>query len=373
MAKEQQSYYIGKQVQEKRALLKERRPMEAGRVDLDLRDNCDDILRLLEHGVSQLGDGTADMKKLVFIEPTHVTKQEREAFVKLLFDTKKVEELWMASSPPLSLFASGRTTGCVIEAGESNATVVPILEGHPVARCKWGISDLTGQVMTNELDSLLKQNGRLSNREMLKQHMLRDIKEEHCYCSLNRRDDEHQAETDPTSLARVYELPDGRCLELGEERFRCGEVYFNPSTQALARLSGPKVRGIHLTAIKSIMSCHERLQPKLFQNIVPCGGVTLTHFFRPRLQQELNFWLTESEEGIEAKRNFKFTKPVQLVTPENCDLKNRVCMQAWRGGAILSQLSSFDSLKITAGDYKESGAGCAHRKQMVPARKGQGG
>eukprot|EP01061_Rhynchopus_euleeides_P018570 TRINITY_DN3072_c0_g1_i2.p1 TRINITY_DN3072_c0_g1~~TRINITY_DN3072_c0_g1_i2.p1 ORF type:complete len:409 (+),score=148.08 TRINITY_DN3072_c0_g1_i2:470-1696(+) len=360
---EKKDVYVGNEVATKRALLRERSPVEMGRIDFEHRDAREDLVRILEHGAERAG---SSLKRLVYVEPTHVTRTDRERLAELLFSTKLVDELWLLSAPPLALFASGRTTGCVVEAGESNATVVPILEGHPVARQKWGVSELSGHMVTNELDALLKKHDRLVGRQMLKQHILRSVKEQHCYCSLNRRDDEHQAETDPESLTRIYELPDGNRLCVGEERFRCGEVLFTPT---LTRVSGPKVRGLHLTTVKAITSCHEKLQPKLFQNIVPFGGVSLMHCFRSRLQQELNLWMTESQEGLEAKKNFKFTKPLSLVGNDGISVQGSVCVQAWKGGSILSQLSSFDSMKITSTDLKENGAAFVHRKQMVTAVK----
>ena len=360
---EKKEFYIGNEVSSKRALLRERSPVEMGNIDFEIRDSREDLIRILKHGAERVG---APLSRLVYIEPTHVTKTNREKLADLLFSTKLVEELWLVSAPPLALFASGRTTGCAVEAGESNVTVVPVLEGHPVARQKWGVSELSGHTVTTELDALLKKNDRLVGRQMLKQHILRSVKEQHCYCSLNRRDDEHQAETDPDSLTRIYELPDGNRLCVGEERFRCGEVLFTPTLQ---RVNGPKVRGIHLTTVKAITSCHEKLQAKMFQNVVPFGGMSLMHCFRSRLQQELNLWLTESPEGLEAKKNYKFTKPLQLVGNDGFSLNSTVCLQAWKGASIMSQLSAFESMKITATDMKENGAAYIHRKQMVAAVK----
>jgi len=54
-----------------------------------------------------------------------------------------------------------------------------------------------------------------------------------------------------------YEMPDGRKILIGNERFRCPEVLFQP---ALAGKEMRDVKGLHEQVLESIMRTDEDMQ-----------------------------------------------------------------------------------------------------------------
>ena len=58
-------------------------------------------------------------------------------------------------------------------------------------------------------------------------------------------------------------------ITIGNERFRCPEVLFNPS------MVGMESVGIHDTTFNSIMKCDVDIRKDLYNNIVLSGGTTM--------------------------------------------------------------------------------------------------
>ena len=79
----------------------------------------------------------------------------------------------------------------------------------------------------------------------------------------------------------MYELPDGRTLNVGNQRFRCPEVLFNP------KMIGKEFDGIHELTYKSIMKADVDVRKDLYQNIVMSGGTTMYQGIAERLHKEV--------------------------------------------------------------------------------------
>ena len=78
--------------------------------------------------------------------------------VQLMFQKFNVSSFYLALQQVLSLYASGKTTGVVVDSGYSLTSTVPIYEGFALSHATQQIN-LAGADLTEYLMSLMKDQG----------------------------------------------------------------------------------------------------------------------------------------------------------------------------------------------------------------------
>jgi actin-related protein len=261
-------------------------------------------------------------------------KANRERMCQIMFETFNVPAMYVAIQAVLSLYASGRTTGVVMDSGDGVSHTVPIYEGyslpHAILRLNVAGRDLTEYLMT-----ILTERG-YAFTTTAEREIVRDVKEKLGYVVL---DYDHALKEGMESCRheKTYELPDGNIITLGNERFRCPEVLFQPS------LIGKEACGVHETTFQSILKCDVDIRRDLYANVVLSGGTTMFPGVGERMTKELTA-LAPS------------TVKIKVIAPP----ERRYSV--WIGGSILSSLSTFQQMWIFKNEYDEAGPGIVHRK-----------
>ncbi|CAH4034346.1 alpha-centractin [Pieris brassicae] len=318
--------FVGPRAEEHRGLLSIKYPMEHGIVT-----DWNDMERVWNYIYSkdQLSTFSEDHPVLLTEAPLN-PRRNREKAAEVLFETFNVPALFLSMQAVLSLYATGRTTGVVLDSGDGVTHSVPIYEGFAMPHSIMRV-DVAGRDVTRYLRLLLRKEG-VNLCTSAELEIVKAIKERACYLSPNPLKEETM-----DSERAQYTLPDGTQLEIGPARFRAPEVLFRPD------LIGEECEGLHEVLMFAIQKSDMDLRKVLYQNIVLSGGSTLFRGFGDRLLAEIRRL---------APKDMK----IRISAPQER------LYSTWIGGSILASLDTFRKMWVSKREYDEEGHRAVHRK-----------
>lgn len=258
----------------------------------------------------------------------------------IMFEVFKVPSLYIVQQSVLSLFASGRTNGIVLDIGYGVTHAVPIFQGYalPHAIRRMGVA---GKDVTEKFQR------RLANMKMKVNdyHTMNKMKEETCFVKSICNEG-----NDPSEVAH-FELPDETIVDIAPQpRAMAPEVLFRPS---LLPDTHPEHEssGIHEMVHKSISMCDKDLASELYGNVVLAGGTSMIPGLSFRMHQELS--------ALNPNANLRM---VPSFTTRERGYNTQRKLAAWIGGSMFASLPTFDNLVVTKQDWEESHETIVHRK-----------
>ncbi|KAL3738493.1 hypothetical protein ACJRO7_019943 [Eucalyptus globulus] len=311
-------------------------------------DNGSETIELRSHCWPFAGFAGDDRPKAIFPSVIGV-KIDDHAFDQQLGVTPK-ERLVLLSKAPLTLnwirqraavimFETFKVPALcfMLKSGYQMSQAAPVYDGyvlpHAIQKLKLAGQDVT-EYLTRLLMGILSQRGYISNPTE-EQKIIRDVKENHTCVAL----DHEQELATSSSTVKEYRLPDGQVITIGNERFQCAQIMFNP---ALVQMSAP---GIHEITHASISKCNADIQKDLFRNMVLSGGSSVF----PGMAE-------------------RFSKEIAHLAPSSAEIKVEAFPErkyaVWIGGSIVASLSSFQQMWmwISKAEFDEFGPSIADWK-----------
>jgi len=261
-------------------------------------------------------------------------KNNREKMIAMMFEIFDVQACYIQIQAILSLYASGRTTGIVMDSGDGVSHTVPIYEGYALPHAVKRL-DLAGRHLTDHMANLLAGAGYSFTTSAEKENV-REMKEKLCYVAYSYEDEIAAAE-ETDDLETSYELPDGQTVTISKERFMCPEALFQPS------MTGKEASGVDIITYDSILACDIDIRKDLYSNIVLSGGTTMYEGIAERMTKDITAQAPASMQ-------------IKVIAPPERKFS------VWIGGSILSSLSTFATQWITKEEFEESGPAVVHRK-----------
>ena len=340
---------------------------------------------------------TPDQHRVLVTETPLNPKVNREKLSEIMFESFSVPAMYVAIPPVLALYASGRSTGVVLDVGNIASYAVPIYEGYALVHGIHRVG-LGGRAITKKMKGYIEIDNYGSCP--YGNAMRNDMKEKYGYVALN-----YDVEMDKypgrmyrshfvlgkhhpcdAETGRIYTLPDGRPLKICRARFRSPEILFDPF------LVGSDEMGVQEAVINSVTDCDTDLWRPLLANVVMCGGSSMFRGMRDRLTREVAalcpprmrvrvgsehilynrrqalLSCLSAAHGGSLRHTAYLRRRVDLFCPWDqgrgrswLDPTRRI-EKAWAGGSILASLSTFKRMWITKDEFKDVGPSILYRK-----------
>eukprot|EP00283_Hemiselmis_rufescens_P021002 CAMPEP_0173439056 /NCGR_PEP_ID=MMETSP1357-20121228/20744_1 /TAXON_ID=77926 /ORGANISM="Hemiselmis rufescens, Strain PCC563" /LENGTH=378 /DNA_ID=CAMNT_0014404391 /DNA_START=239 /DNA_END=1372 /DNA_ORIENTATION=- len=264
---------IGDEASENRTMLQITYPVDRGIVN-----NWDDMVLLWDYTFDRMKVSDFSNRRILLTEPPMNPKRNREKLLEVMFEHYGFEGVNISVQAMLTLYAQGLLTGVVVDSGDGVTHIIPVWEGFSIPHLTRRIN-IAGRNITDYLIKLLQQRGYSFNRTA-DFETVRQIKEQLAYVAFDAKEEQKLAE-ETTVVVKPYILPDGRVIKVGQERFQCAEVLFQP------RLVDIDGRGVVQELFDCINSADMDLRSDFYKHIVLSGGTTMFPGLPSRIEKEM--------------------------------------------------------------------------------------
>jgi len=214
---------------------------------------------------NKMGLSISEYDVIVNISPIK-NEENIRAYGRLFIEELGFKALAMINSSSLSLYATGRTSGLVVQCGETRTYTVPIYEGfplyHALNKTKIGGRDLTE----------IFRRGILEEKIDIKEgdiHTLRQVKEKTCCVPVEQNYEFYLDENNEDIInkeTQLFKLPDETIVSIPRKtRIKASELLFTPGVLEEKKNEQGLINLITGSIIKTEM-IDKKFKDKRYQN-----------------------------------------------------------------------------------------------------------
>ena len=270
-----------------------------------------------------------------------INSKSKKNFISWIFEKMNISVLGLASQVVMDLFATGLTSGLVVDSGHGHTQIAPIIEGYILKH--YQISEnISGCEINRKIQSIFLKNDIIASNKNSFYDILKK-KSKGILENLEIDKIDFDLKNFPEkNFSKNYTLPDGEIIDLGFLSILYNYDFFNP------HLKGSPSKSLPYLISKSIKLYNEKIQKILTNKIVICGGNSNIKYLNDLLIKEINKEDNKSH----------FVKVDYNGLPENL---------AWKGGSIVSQLPNCNAYWITKSEYEEEGESRILKRKLANA------
>ncbi|EFC46757.1 hypothetical protein NAEGRDRAFT_31967 [Naegleria gruberi] len=327
------------------------------------------------------------------LESIGAVEKYREDLTQLMFEKFEIPFLYMAIPQVMSLYSKGKTSGFCVDMGHSLTSGISVLDGiayfqenqsnsyptsltlSPSEKTYFNIN-IGGRELSEHFSKLIQDNPLNNNLRIstsAEREFIEGLKKRSCYLATDFSKEvakypspyDDQAAISPRGQLLeddAFQLPDGKTIWIGKEKFVCCEMFFQPSLYNLSNVHSSS------TTYKNEED-YIPIQETLLGNIHVFGGTSLMKGLENRLLRDVKRELALRKRISVSQTKVKVFSPDSSSTcASTCDLEN----SAWIGSSILSSFNDFlnmdqdssqfsHNFAMTRRVYEEEGAQAIHK------------
>lgn len=312
---EMKDIMVGHECAKYRAMLETSYPVNNGMVS-----DWEGMGHLWDHTFNECLKINPKEHKIMLTEPPMNPAENKKRMLENMLEKYEFESCKVAIQAMLVLYAQGLLSGVVVDSGDGVSHVVPVWEGVSPPNLVKRVN-VAGRHITRYLIKLLQVRGYNFNSSA-DFETARQIKEKLCYVGYDL-DVERRLALETTTLIESYELPDGRVIKVGAERYEAPEVLFQP------HLLDMEQGGVDSMLFDMIQEADIDLRSAFYEHIVLSGGSTMYPGLPSRLEKEMRAKYLDLVDG-----NEKQAKKLKLRIEDPPRRKHMVFL----GGSVLAEI-----------------------------------
>lgn len=217
---------------------------------------------------------------LIILAPFFLSDMEKAKLQHIFFKILKFPSILFLSESQAILSTLQKTTGVVVNLGESYSYISTIFHGFTNIMAR-DVFPIAGKELTDYLSSMLISKKGTGKGLYLDKWITKDIKEKTCLSVLDPENERKRVKEGLSKYNQIINLPDGSNLEINSERFLVTEPIFEPKIIHVDYI------GIGEAIANVIKSWDRENWEELIPNIILAGGTSLIPDLNAKLTLEI--------------------------------------------------------------------------------------